>query len=209
MPLGLDVPLMETERLRLRGHCPEDLADCARLWADPVVTRYIGGRGFTREEVWARILRYVGHWCWFGFGYWLVEEKVSHNFVGEVGFADYQRPIEPSINGIPELGWAVETSMSGQGYATESVQAAIGWLEVHRKFARTVCLVAPDNLPSIRVATKCGYRVQEITSYRGQPTALFTRQLGMSLGHNEPAQPGPKSLCRATAETALRKPRNG
>jgi len=40
---GVEVPVVETERLRLRGYRPEDFADCAAMWADPEVTRYIGG----------------------------------------------------------------------------------------------------------------------------------------------------------------------
>src|SRR6266581_905640 len=31
---GGEVPVIETERLRLRGHRPEDFADCAAMWAD-------------------------------------------------------------------------------------------------------------------------------------------------------------------------------
>jgi RimJ/RimL family protein N-acetyltransferase len=72
-------------------------------------------------------LRYVGHWSWLGFGYWLVEEKTSGQFVGEVGFADYKREIEPSIDDVPEIGWVLVPAMYGRGYATESVRAAIDW----------------------------------------------------------------------------------
>jgi len=54
---GPSVPPLETARLRLRGHRVEDFAACAAMWADPVVTRYIGGRPFTAEEVWTRLLR--------------------------------------------------------------------------------------------------------------------------------------------------------
>src|SRR5689334_15432931 len=45
-----EIPVIETARLRLRGHRKSDFAACAALWADPVVTRYISGRPFTGEE---------------------------------------------------------------------------------------------------------------------------------------------------------------
>jgi RimJ/RimL family protein N-acetyltransferase len=80
---GGEVPVIETERLRLRGHRLEDFAEIAAMWADPVVTRYIGGKPLTEEDVWARLLRYVGHWAWMGFGYWVVEGKGSGDFAGE------------------------------------------------------------------------------------------------------------------------------
>jgi RimJ/RimL family protein N-acetyltransferase len=85
------IPVVETERLVLRGHRRDDLADCVGMWGDPEVTRHIGGRPSTDEEVWARLLRYLGHWQVMGFGYWIVHERASGRFVGEVGFADSDR----------------------------------------------------------------------------------------------------------------------
>src|SRR5215469_5050217 len=102
-----EVPVVETERLRLRGHRPADFTDSVALWSDPVVTRFIGGKPLSEEEVWARVLRYVGHWAWTGFGYWVVEEKSSSRFVGEMGLSDWKREISPSVQGIPEVGWVL------------------------------------------------------------------------------------------------------
>src|SRR5882762_1121515 len=101
---GGEVPVIETERLRLRGHRREDFAECAAMWADPVVTRYIGGKPLTEEEAWARVLRTVGHWAWMGFGYWVMEEKATGSFAGETGFSQWKREIEPSLKSVPELG---------------------------------------------------------------------------------------------------------
>ncbi len=169
------VPVIETERLRLRGHRMEDFAPCAAMWADPVVTRYFGGKIFTEEEVWTRVLRYVGHWQWMGFGYWAVEEKATGRFAGELGFADYKREIQPSIQGIPEAGWVLASDAHGKGYATEAVRAVVEWGERRFGNVETVCLIHPDNRASIRVAEKCGYRERQVTTYHGQPTVLFAR----------------------------------
>jgi RimJ/RimL family protein N-acetyltransferase len=169
------VPVIETERLRLRGHRMEDFAPCAAMWADPVVTRYFGGKIFTEEEVWTRVLRYVGHWQWMGFGYWAVEEKATGRFAGELGFADYKREIQPSIQGIPEAGWVLVSDAHGKGYATEAVRAVVEWGERRFGNVETVCLIHPDNRASIRVAEKCGYRERQVTTYHGQPTVLFAR----------------------------------
>jgi RimJ/RimL family protein N-acetyltransferase len=92
------------------------------MWADPQVTRYIGGKPLTEEECWSRLLRYVGHWAWMGFGYWVAEEKETGNFVGEIGFADHKRDLEPSLKGVPEIGWVFASHVHGRGYATEAVR---------------------------------------------------------------------------------------
>jgi hypothetical protein len=88
LPRALDIPVVETERLRLRGHTLDDFAHTRALWGDAAVVTYMGGKPFTSEECWTRFLRYFGHWSVLGFGYWVVEEKATGDFVGEVGFGN-------------------------------------------------------------------------------------------------------------------------
>src|SRR5208337_2226490 len=110
-----NVPVLETERLRLRGHCIDDFSDSAAMWADPAVTRYIGDKPLTEEESWTKFLRYVGHWSLLGFGYWVVEEKATGHFAGEIGFADYKRDLQPSLKGVPEIGWSSPQKRTARG----------------------------------------------------------------------------------------------
>ena len=169
------VPTIETTRLRLRGHRIEDLGDCAAMWADAGVVRHIGGRPFSTEESWGKILRYAGLWSLLGFGYWAIEEKASGRFAGEVGFADFKREIAPSFAGAPEIGWALASWAHGNGFATEAVSAAVAWGDEHLGAARTVCMIDPENAASIRVAEKCGYREFAHATYKGQLTILYER----------------------------------
>ncbi|HKV64731.1 MAG TPA: GNAT family N-acetyltransferase [Candidatus Acidoferrum sp.] len=180
IPRRVEAPLLETERLRLRGHRPDDFADSAAMWADPLVTRYIGGKPLSEEDVWARILRYLGHWAWLGFGYWVVEDKSTGKFAGEMGFSDWKREIVPSLKGVPEIGWVLATQVHGRGYATEAVRAALAWgdaniLSAQPSLGRTVCIIHPEHAKSIRVAEKCGFKQVQSTMYKGEPTILFTR----------------------------------
>lgn len=170
------IPEIVTNRLRLRPHRLEDFAASAAMWADAAVTRFIGGRPLSQEEAWARFLRYAGHWSLTGFGYWAIEESASGDFVGEVGFADYKREIQPSIQNIPELGWVFVPRVHGRGYATEAVGAALGWGRTHLSSPSTVCLIHPANLASIRVAEKCGFRKYHDAIYKNEPTLLFARE---------------------------------
>jgi len=172
------VPVLETERLRLRGHRidNDDFIHCAAMWADPRVTRHIGGKPLTEEESWTKFLRYAGHWSLLGFGYWLAEEKETGTFIGEIGFADYKRDLQPSLKGVPEIGWALASQAHGRGFATEAVRAALAWGDAHFSSARTACIIDPENLPSIRVAVKCGYRELQLTTYKGQPAMMFVRE---------------------------------
>jgi RimJ/RimL family protein N-acetyltransferase len=172
---AVEVPIVETERLTLRGHRADDFVHSAAMWADPNVTRHIGGKPLTEEESWTKFLRYLGHWALLGFGYWVAEEKATGNFVGEIGFADYKRDLEPSLKGVPEIGWVLASVAHGKGYATEAVRAAVTWGDAHFESARTGCIIAPENLASMRVAVKCGYREFVGTTYKGHPTVMFVR----------------------------------
>ena len=170
----MTIPIIQTERLVLRAHNREDFPACAALWADAEVTRFIGGRPLCGEEVWARLLRYAGHWAWIGFGYWAIEEKASGAFVGELGFADWKRDIEPSLRGIPELGWVLAAKYHGKGLASEAVRAALAWSD--EKFpGPTACIIDPANAASMRVAEKCGYKETLRTTYHDRETIIYYR----------------------------------
>jgi RimJ/RimL family protein N-acetyltransferase len=170
-----DIPVIETARTILRPHRPSDYEASLALWADMAVTRFIGGRPSTGEEVWARLLRYAGLWRMLGYGYWVVEERDSGRFLGEVGFQDVKRDIEPDFGGAPEAGWVIAPAAHGKGFATEVVTAIHEWADRHFGGQRTVCIIDPDNLPSIRLAEKSGYREVTHTTYKGSPVILFER----------------------------------
>jgi RimJ/RimL family protein N-acetyltransferase len=144
------------------------------MWSDPLVTRHIGGRALTREEVWTKLLRAAGHWTLLGFGYWVLEEKATGRFAGEVGLADFQRDIQPPLTS-PEMGWALVSHVHGRGFATEAVQAVTRWSDAHLASDRTVCIVDPENGGSLRVADKCGYREVGRSLYKGATVLVLER----------------------------------
>ena len=168
-------PVIETERLKMRGHRLGDFADSAAMWREPVVFRHIGGASAPESELWTKFLRNAGHWALLGFGYWLAQEKATGRFVGEVGFADFKREIEPSLKGMPEIGWVLASAMHGKGYGTEAVRAALAWGDANFGSSKTACIVDPENGASLRLAAKFGYRELQRTTYKGQPTIMFTR----------------------------------
>lgn len=171
----MNAPNLDTGRLTLRAHTLADLDDVVAMWADPDVTRYIGGRPSPAEETWARLLRNVGLWPLLGFGYWVIRERATGRFVGEAGFADFRRDITPPLEGAPEVGWALATWAHGQGYATEAVRAVLAWGDAHLAAPRTVCMITPANAPSIRVAEKCGFREWARTAYKETAVHLYER----------------------------------
>jgi RimJ/RimL family protein N-acetyltransferase len=177
MPATL-IPAVDTERLTLRAPRLEDFEESFAMWSEPTVTRYVGGKPSTREEMWNRLLRYVGHWSVLGFGFWVVREKATGRFVGEVGVADFRRDIEPSLGGAKEAGWVLSPWAHGKGFATEAVRAALAWTEERFGPERVVCIIDPGNEASVRVAHRCGFREFALGTYKGEPTRMFERVPG-------------------------------
>lgn len=168
-------PVLETERLVLRAHEARDFEPGARMWSDPDVARFTGGTPSRRQDSWMRLLRYPGLWALLGYGYWAIEERASGQYAGEAGLADFKREMTPSIEGVPEAGWALAPAFHGKGYALEALTAILSWADAHLDAPRTCCIIDPGNRPSIKLAGKLGFGEPEPARFRGSETLLFYR----------------------------------
>jgi RimJ/RimL family protein N-acetyltransferase len=173
-----DHPLVETPRLCLRRHRLEDFPACREMWADARVTHFIGGRPLTEEEAWLKFQRNAGHWPLLGFGFWVVEEKSTGAFVGEVGISHFFRETQPPVENLREAGWVLSPSLQGKGYATEAVCAVLAWTDQRLSDPRTICLIHPENVLSLRVAEKCGFREWSRGTYQHEPCIVLQRTAG-------------------------------
>lgn len=169
------VPILETERLRLREFRESDLDRWAAVMADPVTVRYLGGQPFAREDTWRRLLTSGGLWLMYGYGYWAVERKADGVLVGHVGFADFKRDMTPSIEGLPEAGWIFAPDAHGQGLATEALAAVMAWADDALPGRTCVAIIDPANAPSIRLAERCGFSRREEAVYKGEAILLLRR----------------------------------
>jgi RimJ/RimL family protein N-acetyltransferase len=163
---------IETKRLVLRPPIETDFADILALWTDPATMIYLG-RPSSPDEAWVRLLKYVGHWSLFGFGYWMLREAETGRFVGEAGLAFQKRD---KIDGRdPEAGWALVGSAQGKGYAREALAAILAWSDAHLASPRTICLIDPANRASIRLAEHEGFRAAGETELGESRVILFER----------------------------------
>jgi RimJ/RimL family protein N-acetyltransferase len=169
-------PVLDTPRLILEGHPLSDFDALAAMWAQPEVVAHIGtSTPSTPRESWMRLLAYRGLWPLLGYGYWAIRERASGRYVGDLGFADFHRTVEPSIRGVPEAGWALAPWAHGQGYATEALSHALAWLDEQDRFERSVCLISPANVKSIRVAEKAGYADPITVRFNDADSLMFSR----------------------------------
>jgi [ribosomal protein S5]-alanine N-acetyltransferase len=161
--------IVETERLLLRYQQAADIAPLVDLWADPAVTRYMGG---PRERAWLRSeFKKVAHDPHAeAYDLWPVVEKATGQVVGHCGLLEKEVAGKAEI----ELTYVLAASAWGKGYATEVGRALVSYAFEVRGLSRLIALIEPENVASARVAEKIGLRwVQDIIRPGGEMRQVY------------------------------------
>ena len=174
----MPAPILTTARLTLSPPQRSDFEESRAMWSDPVVVKHVGGRPFTEEESWTRLMRARGLWEVLGFGYWAVRETSTGRYVGEVGFGDLRRELEPSLYDLPEMGWVLTAWSHGQGFGTEAVRAGLAWIDEAIAPPVIPCIIDVENAPSIALATKVGFTLKTHATFKGAPIVVMERKAG-------------------------------
>ena len=114
-------PTLTTDRLVLRPFRADDLEPFFAMMTTPEVRASLHvPESFSLDDAWGTLLRFAGLWEIKGLGQWAIEERDSGRLVGRAGL--YWRPDEdwPGV----ELGWMLDPSVWGSGYATEAAHRA-------------------------------------------------------------------------------------
>lgn len=144
------IPVLETERLVLRGFRPDDFESFASFYATEA-SRFVGGPD-DRIATWRRVAVYAGCWMLRGFGKFVAEEKATGRIVGVFG------PWFPEGWPEPEISWTAFTGFEGMGYAAEAASRTLVYAYEDLGWLTAISAIAPDNERSIRLATRLGAR---------------------------------------------------
>ena len=82
--MATPLPVLETERLRLRVPEARDFDGFCELMTDEVAARWIGGVQ-PPPLVWRNLCTVVGHWQLRGFGMFSVERRDTGEWIARVG----------------------------------------------------------------------------------------------------------------------------
>lgn len=169
-------PTLTTERLVLDAHRADDFEAYQAMWAEPAVYRYIGGAPSPRDEVWARLLRVKGMWPTLGYGFFAIRDRATGAFLGEAGIMEMRREVKPRFEGTPEAGWGLRSAAHSKGLAREAMEAVLGWADRTIGAPRLVCMIHPQNAPSLALAARLGFRRFADTTYKERPALLLERE---------------------------------
>ncbi len=143
----------DTERLRLRQWRAADREPFAALNADPKVMEFFPSiLTHTESDNLAR--RCESLIAERGWGFWAVELKETHEFVGFVGLhvPTYELPFTPCV----EVGWRLALQYWGKGLASEAARGALRVGFESLGLTEIVSFAAAGNLRSRAVMARLG-----------------------------------------------------
>lgn len=165
---------LETTRLRLEPYRHEHYDGLRAMENDPEIMRYISnGIVKTPEETRANIERVMQRWQQYGFSWWAIREKQTDSVVGAACLQHLANQ-----DGAPlEIGWRLNASVHGKGYATEAAQAMIKFA-IEQVGARYLVAVAdPANDASQRVMQRLGMKYKGIEKHYDVPCVVYELEI--------------------------------
>lgn len=163
------IPVLETERLRLRAPALSDFAAYAAFFASERAAHE--GGPMNERAAWREFCATLACWPLRGFGGWSVTGRADGGYLGEVGL------FQPVEYPEPEIGWMVVPEAERRGIAHEAALAVRAWAYRTLGLTTLVSYIDPANARSIRLAERLG-AVRDETAARPDPGDLVYRHPG-------------------------------
>ena len=155
---------IETSRLTLRGFTKEDALWAYSIWNDPEMGEYLPDEA--KEEIdpeYIKMLEVLGEdeeCC-----YLIPVLKDSGQRIGTCSF------MVSEDEKIYDVAYCVHRDFQRRGYATEMVRGMIDYAR-RRGAEKATIFVGKGNIPSNRVAVKCGGKIVGQKTYRKRGTDI-------------------------------------
>ena len=154
--------IIETERLILRKFTVDDAPFMLELLNTPSWLRFIGDRNVHSVEEAKQFLinGYLKSYATHGFGFYLVVEKITQNFIGMCGL------IKREVLDDVDIGFAFMPNFMGKGYGFEAAWATLYYAQNILQLDKVIAIVNPKNEVSIGLIKKIGLHFEKnITLY--------------------------------------------
>lgn len=169
--------LIVTERLELCVPAKDDITEMRAIVADPATRRFLPP-GQSPADHHARFCRNAGSWLLYGYGAFTLRER-GGEVIGNAGLFHTIRGLGDDFDDLPEAGWVLRADRTGQGFAREAMTAVLAWFERAHGRQRIVCMISPDNAPSLALADRLGFTaMREAALPDGETVRLYERVPG-------------------------------
>jgi ribosomal-protein-alanine N-acetyltransferase len=166
---------IKTQRLLLRWFEMSDLDDLHGIFSLPQVMRFSLTGPYSIEQTRESLNKTLANYAKDGFGTFAVIHQADKSLIGYCGFYRQQ------IDGVDEIeiGYRLHPDYWGQGLATEAARAVRDYAFDTLGFNRLISIIEPENLGSIRVAEKNGFRLEKQTRFKDEvPVGIYSIEQG-------------------------------
>ena len=145
--------VIETPRLLLRQWKEADKTPYIMLNRDADVMEYFPST-LTETETLAQIERLSKHIDDYGYGFFAVERKDNHEYIGFTGLSHPR--FESYFTPCVEIGWRLNRASWNNGFATEAAMACLNYGFTELGLDKIYAFTAVKNLRSEHVMKKIG-----------------------------------------------------
>lgn len=145
--------LFTTQRLGFRNWKSKDIEPMCKLNGDPEVMRFFPTTQ-DKQKTTQFIERMQKQFAVRDYCYFAVDRLDTKQFIGFIGisYQDYEAPITPCT----DIGWRLDKTHWGKGYATEGAKACLSYAFETLDLKKIYSVASHNNLPSISVMKKIG-----------------------------------------------------
>jgi len=151
-----DFPIIETQRLILRGPKPKDLQPVCDIHSDPDVMQFYGVLPYDSPEKAQKHLDWLKSLHKEDKGLRpIITLKGEDTYIGDVGYYDYEKK-----HNRAEIGYILGKDYWGKGLMSEALEAMLEYGYSKMGLNRVQALIDPRNAASLRVAEKQGFKYE-------------------------------------------------
>lgn len=148
--------MIETNRLIFQKIALDDFDEMKRILQNKSLMLLGWGKTYSDEEVTQWINKINEQYRFYGYSYWLVKTKSTHQTVGIMGAL----PTIVQEKEYVEIAYIVKKDFQGHGFAVEGMKGILDFLDKREESTPIIAQFVPENTASQKVAEKL-----DMTSY--------------------------------------------
>ena len=145
--------LLQTNRLIIELFKDSDIPDWAKIESDADVRRFVDGKVLSLKEAGEYVEMNIRQYQRIGYGRYAVRLKKTGNLIGMCGFLKENYGID--------FGYRYSKISWGKGFGFEAAKVVLNYGFSELGLEKVVGLTAEENLGSIRILEKLGFKLQE------------------------------------------------
>lgn len=170
---GIPFTIAVTERTIIREMTTDDLTALYELYSDKAVAEWVEPLyDYERELQFTK--EYIDKmYGFYGYGLWLVFDRVTKELIGRVGIS------HRSIDGEEccELGYIIKGSRQRQGLGAETAKAVMNWAAKQLGIDKLWLCTSVDNVASVALAHKLGFELYGECTQEKKKYYLYNKSL--------------------------------